>query len=178
KSQDGKSDCLIRIDPAIDSHSLNPNPAGKTAWYPIARIVNTTDNCVPLALSIGKTDTALWIAKFGGGKHDGEVSIGDAGVVVIAHPGSGHDSWSIGDRWSFKQCGHPGSHNSDDAMIWIGPGLCPHLEKDGHNPALVAQDLSQMLSARTSKGAWDPNPWYPDLWFACGGDCCYSDLGK
>lgn len=173
KPESGNVDCDVRIQAANNTGNLSANPNKKTDWYPIALLTNESPaDCTPRALAIAKGETAIWIARFEGGSHSGEVSVGDAGVVVIAPPNSGKDKWSVGKKWSFKQCGHTGSPH-DDSMIWVNKDVCKETKTSGHNADTVAVHLAQLLAAKT---VFDWND--PILWFACGGDCCYSDLGK
>jgi len=173
KPVSGNVDCDIRIQAVMNSGNLSANPKKETDWYPIALLTNeSTADCTPRALAIAKGETAIWVAKFEGGSHSGEVSVGDAGVVVIAPPNSGKDRWSIGKKWSFKQCGHTGSPH-DDSMIWVNKDVCKETKTSGHDANRVAEHLAQLLAAKTLFDLDDPI-----LWFACGGDCCYSDLGK
>jgi hypothetical protein len=163
--------CSLKIWPAYYSHNFDPSPKAGTAWYPLALITNETATpCQPRALGVAKGESGVWIGIFNAGLHSGEVSVGSAGVVVLSPAGSGHDRWSTGPAWSFKQCGHNVPHAADDALIWFSPPpICTYTAERSHDTRRISTELANRLPTDLVGN--------PILWFACGGDCCYSDLG-
>ena len=165
--------CVLRMQPATNSHNLPPAGDANAEWYPIALLTNES-NCKPRGLEIGSGEIALWMVDINRGQQTGKgKEIGEAEVVVISdHAWERDDSAPKKAAWRLRQCAHSAPHPTDDALIWIGSDVCDRTADAHHGSKEIADELRGALSARVAAVASGD----PVLWFACGLDCCYADL--
>jgi hypothetical protein len=162
--------CLLTVRAAKHSQYIPRKNDGQANGYVVALIRNQYD-CKPKRFSLGKNDRAAWIVRF-----DSQDEYADRRVVGTAYLvtlGGGADDFLA--SWSFWQCGSNHKTIPDTASAVIQnetqpADICGTANPD-HNAARISRERMAARNARTLLDSGDPA-----VWFACGTDCCYSEL--
>ncbi len=172
--EQGKS-CDLNIRAASNSQNISAKADVAAGFgYVVAVIENATD-CKPLGFPLGKGERAAWIIRFDNEyPATGRVIVGTAQIVVLGKHAWNSDDWlPQAGYWRFWQCGN--SHAPETkgrAMMQNQPGSICDVTKLDHDPVRIERELKGLAA----KGLLTDGD--PAVWFACGTDCCYSDLTK
>lgn len=193
KLPNGKpSACSLWIQVATNSVSINKYADAEASHGYIVGLITNPDDCVIPDFKLSKSDTVAWFVQFTkplkeSGRQD---NMGHSGLVRLRGGLLGKDAWFPGGRdWGVGYCNHaPRRDAVDEVMVLTRDSVCDAASAFGHNGALLSAELDQAArevntSAASGAGISAKSAtmvhYIADsedlaLWFACGGDCCYT----
>jgi hypothetical protein len=170
--------CDLTISPVVGSHLVS---AQSTPGAPDGQVVAVIDNpngCDPNKFDMPKGTRVAWNVNFTGGLLSGPQSnVGVGQLVLLSKHWYQSDEWLTTETgWTLGQCGHQNNpERPDEAAILTRATVCPLTGKYLHNaPAIAGFLRTTVTAARTKRPLTGDDD--PSFWFACGADCCYSDL--
>lgn len=171
--KEGGGKCILTVRAAKNSQYITrKNPHKPNEYGYVVALIRNQYPCKPKRFSLGKNGRAAWIVRF-----DSEDEYTDRRVVgtayVVSLGGAGADEFLA--TWSFWQCGskHDNIPTTASAVIQneTNPAdICGTANPD-HNAARVSGERLAAFRAQALVDQGDPA-----VWFACGTDCCYSEL--
>lgn len=188
KSSNGNDDCELFIKVATGTFAVERKKDSANPNGFILGLITNPAGCKPLAFTLGVKDTVVWWGRYtntdvlgsAGTPVDG---IGRTGLILLQRDGSkDQDEWLIADRrWIMGYCNHASQGTADQALVLAYAERCSGPVRFEHAAAVMSKamrDAARKDSGRKSTGfdAYRLLPGANDLalWFACGGDCCYS----
>jgi hypothetical protein len=177
--QEGGGLCVLSMQAAKNSQYIPRKYDGNANGYVVAVITNPSD-CKPKRFPLGKNDRAAWIVRFDTPNEYADRRLVGAAYLVSLQSGVfGDDNWFS--TWTFWQCGsqHPGVPQTASAVIANeakAGDICQtaypaESAVPDHDAKRVSRERMAKYKARLPLESGDPG-----VWFACGTDCCYSEL--
>ena len=194
-SAKGNSDCALRIKVATNSKGIDrkleeANADGSRKNGFIVALLTNPDGCKTDAFALDAGDTAAWYVRFenaaiddDGKRHDGQ---GTSYLVLLHRHVWNRDYRFPGNRkWSLGYCNHASRPNAtDQALVLTYATACTAVDSLGHDAHRISEaqhaEALRLHALRTSNASPAGRVLVPGvdlaLWFACGGDCCYSSF--
>lgn len=197
KLADGSpSICELRISVASNSVAINKFHDNNAPHGYIVGLITNPDDCAIQDFKLAKKDTVAWFVEFTkpldqSGQHD---NMGHSGLIRLRGGLFGKDAWFPGGRdWAVGYCNHaPRVGATDEVMVLPYDSVCTapsHFDHDGKRLSdAVDKAAADQRAAMSTRVPLTPTSarlltYIVDgedisLWFACGGDCCYTSAQR
>ncbi len=185
KSRNGDDGCELFIRVASGTYAIERKKDSANPNGFILGLITNPNGCMPLAFSLGPKDTAAWWGRYTsptvvGADGTPAEGVGRTGLILLErNGGSDHDEWlPMGRRWTMGYCNHSSQGNTDQALVLAYSERCSGPQRYEHNAAAISQAMLKAARDKSPVDAYRLLPGANDLalWFACGGDCCYSSF--
>jgi hypothetical protein len=184
KSSNGNDACQLYISTTVGSYSVPKmhDPANKFGF--IVGVITNPNDCKPLAFNLGVKDSAAWYVHYTlptaiGSPGVAQDGVGQTGLILLQRNGATHeDDWFPQARsWNLGYCNHATGGTVDAALVLSYAERCSAPIQYKHNTDVMSAAMSRAAKDKTL-AAYRLLPGANDLalWFACGGDCCYSSF--
>jgi hypothetical protein len=171
--------CKLAISPVQGAVEIPRQKVGDPAKTYVVAILTNPNDCQPKKLRFDKDDRLAWVIRFTNPSptpNGSPSNMGEAHLVRLKNGFLSSDDYIGGGKGlPFWRCGHDRPINrTDNAMILKHGNVCDVTMRFNHDADAIRQALAAeaLVPVRRPLTTHDD----PSLWFACGGDCCYSDF--
>jgi hypothetical protein len=183
KTSNSNDLCKLYIRTTKESWYIPKKHDGDNPNGFIVGMITNPNDCRTLALpDLGVNDTAAWFVRYivpkvvAPGEKNGT---GRTGLILLQRDGATtKDDWFPKQRsWNLGYCNHSDGGAVDAAHVLADKEKCYMPQKYKHNTDTLSKLM--LLGARTRRPEFFrllPGANDLALWFACGGDCCYSNF--